>query len=226
ETGNLRCWGAHDAGQLGIGTTDPLAPGSAPVVARDVSQFSLGDVSTCAVIENEAYCWGFVPLRKASFQATTPTKLDVGFPVLEVTSGPDASHACFVGLNTASPSELRCWGNPNLGALGFDPVTAISDPMDVSSFPLLDLPDQVVLMSAGNEFTCALLSDGSVRCWGFNFYGQVGQNTCDFCPSESNPISLGLGFRSRDLASGFEHTCALGVSGSIKCWGSNQYGSL
>ncbi|MCP4070048.1 MAG: hypothetical protein GY741_17375, partial [Phycisphaeraceae bacterium] len=79
--------------------------------------------------------------------------------------------------------------------------------------------DEVVQLAAGYGHTAALLSDGSIACWGYNRRGQ-----CDL-PSgigtSANPaVSLAVaGFEDSD-----EHAVAVRSDGSIVCWGSNDFG--
>src|SRR5690606_23657534 len=105
---------------------------SSDLAARGVSQFSLGRTSTCAVISNEAYCWGYIALEDDSFRAAIPTKLDVGFSVRAIARDSSASHACFFG--TAPSSLLRCWGPRR--AIGVDSSTPIDDYQNPSRYPL------------------------------------------------------------------------------------------
>ena len=84
-------------------------------------------------------------------------------------------------------------------------------------FTLLDdeLPT-VQQMQVGVEFTCVLLNDGSVRCWGYNFFGQ-----------SSPPDDLGPGRHLGPVAQlvlGRDHICALTVLGRVRCWGDNGFG--
>ncbi|MFO7180111.1 MAG: hypothetical protein DIU78_015540 [Pseudomonadota bacterium] len=152
-----------------------------------------------------------------------PAKLDVGFPVHDVKSGTMGLHACFFGGEIPS-SHLKCWGF--LNALGFDSSLPIADYEDPSTYPLSDLPSPVVELSAGSRFTCAVFSDDSIRCWGYNEYGKAARADCTFCDTAGDPVNLGQNFTPRDVASGYQHACALGTSGSVKCWGVNRYGEL
>jgi alpha-tubulin suppressor-like RCC1 family protein len=80
---------------------------------------------------------------------------------------------------------------------------------------------------------CALLNDGSSKCWGYNTYGQLGLG--DNVSRGSNlgemgdslpAVSLGAGKNAVTLAAGGYHTCALLNDGSVKCWGRNESGAL
>ena len=83
-----------------------------------------------------------------------------------------------------------------------------------------------VAITAGNYHTCALLDDGSVKCWGYNDYGQLGLgDTADRGVGagemgDSLPaVALGTGRTAVAITSGSYHTCALLDDASVKCWG-------
>lgn len=79
--------------------------------------------------------------------------------------------------------------------------------------------------SAGSSHTCVVLEGGSIKCWGENYHGQVGQNDAivrgklatdmgDNLPT----VPLGV-FDASFVSSGSEFNCALASSGEVKCWG-------
>jgi alpha-tubulin suppressor-like RCC1 family protein len=81
----------------------------------------------------------------------------------------------------------------------------------------------VIDIAAGFEHSCALLQDGTVRCWGQNERGQIGDGSND---DRRTPVAVQ---GERDVVGvqcGREHTCALHKDGTVDCWGSNQYGQL
>lgn len=87
--------------------------------------------------------------------------------------------------------------------------------------------------SAGGSHSCVLLNDGTVKCWGENFWGQLGQND-DVVRGKANgtmgdnlpPVPLGPSFSAAFVDSGGEFNCARDGGGSVKCWGRNEYGQL
>jgi alpha-tubulin suppressor-like RCC1 family protein len=84
----------------------------------------------------------------------------------------------------------------------------------------LERAKKVVL---GNGFACALAVDSSVRCWGDNTYGQLGDGTTE---GSSLPVQVvGLEGEVADVVAGESHACALLSSGSVKCWGKRQVGA-
>ena len=85
-------------------------------------------------------------------------------------------------------------------------------------------------VSAGNSFTCAILDNGDLKCWGYDYYGQLGDGgsfpgTNINAPS-STPIDLGTGRTAVAVSAGHSHTCAILDNGDLKCWGRDNYGQL
>lgn len=79
-------------------------------------------------------------------------------------------------------------------------------------------------ISAGFSHTCAVTSTDGVQCWGYNYYGQIGDGTQI---SHTVPVDVvGLANGIASLSLGRYHTCAVTLTGGLKCWGDNQYGQL
>ena len=102
--------------------------------------------------------------------------------------------------------------------MGNDSTTNSTTPVSVSGI------STAVAISADNEHTCALLQNGTVKCWGDNRDGELGNGgigTYQKTPVTVEEISTATG-----IATGYEHTCALLQNGSVKCWGNNGNGEL
>lgn len=85
------------------------------------------------------------------------------------------------------------------------------------------MPPAVSALAAGVFFSCALLRDQTVKCWGDNEYGQLGDGTLG---GSSVPVSvMGVG-SAVAIAAGDYHACALLADGTAVCWGANDYGQL
>jgi alpha-tubulin suppressor-like RCC1 family protein len=71
-------------------------------------------------------------------------------------------------------------------------------------------------VSVGAYHSCALLGDGTARCWGFNQYGQLGNGTMANSPVPVNVSGLTSAVQ---LEAGWFHTCAVRSDGTARCWG-------
>jgi alpha-tubulin suppressor-like RCC1 family protein len=99
------------------------------------------------------------------------------------------------------------------------------DDDDTPDAPVVPGPALIDLV-AGSRHTCALLEDRTVRCWGDNREGQLGDGTTT---SNVHPVTVtGLagGSRVGSIAAGHEHTCAVMEDGTARCWGRNANGQL
>ncbi len=82
----------------------------------------------------------------------------------------------------------------------------------------------VAALEAGDAHTCAIAGDGSVKCWGANGDGQLGDGTQT---NRNRPVAVqGLSNGVRSLSAGGRHTCAVTVDNVVTCWGDNQAGQL
>ena len=78
-------------------------------------------------------------------------------------------------------------------------------------------------VTAGIDHTCALLVDNSVKCWGSNGSGQLGDGTTS---RRLTPVSVSGISTATAVTAGIFHTCALLADNSVKCWGENGLGQL
>ena len=137
-------------------------------------------------------------------------------------------HTCAV-LEDAS---VRCWGNGAVGQLGYGNTDTIGDDETPARDPSTSAPGAPPPRSAaGGDHTCAALDDGSVRCWGFGFGGQLGYGNTDTIgddetPGSAGPVDLGAGRTATAITAGADHTCAILDDASVRCWGSGLGGQL
>ena len=215
--GAVKCWGRNDLGQLGNGTTtgstDPVTaftPDTACPVGIEPYQWTYyvwtsphggplldaGHEHTCAFVERSTctgnfgsygtynrgvLCWGHNNLQQVGANSTAashlPTFVALDVQVTQLSAG--NHHTCAVD----SLGRVWCWGSSNRGQCG-TVATTVNVPTLVS---LGELPP-AVQVTAGVDFTCALLSDGTVACWGSNQFGTLGRETLNITWVPLNPL--------------------------------------
>lgn len=217
--GGVKCAGNNTFGQLGNGST---TGGFGPVDVvgiHNARSVSVGAQDSCALLTTGGVmCWGDNSLGQLGDGTTTQRLTPVS--VSGLTSGVEAistgvNHACAV----MSDHSLRCWGNNGFGQLG-DGTTTIH----LTPFTLSSLGANVKTVSAGAQYTCAVLMNGEAKCWGNNSFAQLGDGTTDQRNTPTTVVGLTSGVM--DIATGGNHTCAVINTGGVKCWGRNRFGEL
>ena len=173
--GGLKCWGLNQYGELGNGTTSNL-PVKSPVDVKGLSSGVLAvassSLTTCALLEGGAVkCWGHNldgevgdGTTKDSSVPTDVKGLSAGVTAI----GAGTSHTCAV----TQEGGVKCWGNNSFGQLGDNSTTVRHEPVDV-----VGLGSGAVAVGLGFDHTCAVFPTGAVKCWGGNFYSQLGNGT-------------------------------------------------
>ena len=77
----------------------------------------------------------------------------------------------------------------------------------------------------GYRYFCLVVNTGELKCSGVNYYGQLGIGSTDN-QNTLQTVDLGIGRTASSISAGFSHICAVLDNGSLKCWGSNNYGQL
>ncbi len=183
-----------------------LALTPTPTVFQKVALTS-GNVHSCALNDHGGVqCWG----------ANGPEAVEgLGTGVVAVSSG--ANHNC--ALTTAG--GVLCWGSDTVGQVGNGNACGIECETPVG---VTGLSSGVVAIAAGGLHSCAITTSGGLKCWGYNIEGQLGDGTTTI---RDTPVDVvGLSSNVASVALGGHHTCALLVSGGVKCWGSNDEGQV
>ena len=246
--GKVRCFGlgdyisfggpAENYGSLGY-------PGTISVnQAGGVLLSALGDISvdgsastvlvdagarlSCALLSSQKVrCWGM--RFGTGYAASQDTGNDENPSSGGLVSGAwlatslDASFD--FGCAVTTTGSTYCWGSNGSGQLGRNSVTTDYLPQLVA----LGTATAVTQVSTGFFHTCAVLTNGKIRCWGLGARGQLGTGTtANVGDSAARPISgdVSLNGTAVQVAAGFAHTCAVMRDGKILCWGEGDGGRL
>ncbi|MFO7563519.1 MAG: DUF4215 domain-containing protein [Enhygromyxa sp.] len=247
QSGALVCWGLNTDGRLGYGlgllnesvgddeTPAEFVAQHGPVeVGGTVTQLVSGFHHTCALLDDATLrCWGAGTSGQLGYGNSdfigddeTPASagpVSVGGPVVSIGAG--WYHTCAILTN----GEVKCWGRGNDGRLGYGNtawVGLFNTPESVGS---VDLGGLAVKIDGGNAHTCALLDDGTIRCWGWGARGQLGYGNPDNIGDNEPPASAGpvdIGGLAVDLFVDGNQTCAIRDDGRVLCWGDGGQGRL
>ena len=226
-TGGVKCWGDNYYGQLGDGTGAWGQVSNRPV---DVVGLTSGVASvsasgsgwsghTCALTSSGGIkCWGL----NYSGELGDGTTINRATPVDVVGLASDVAQLDTGGNYTCATTTIggiKCWGENGNGQLGDGTSIDQTMPVDV-----VGLTTGAQSVSAGRAHACAVTSSGSVKCWGSNYAGELGDGTTI---DRNTPVDvIGLGSGVVAVSAAMLHTCALTSSGGVKCWGYNSSGEL
>eukprot|EP01083_Nonionella_stella_P008138 23488_1 len=252
----VKCFGEGYSGQLGYG--DGLDRGDEAGEMGDAlktidlgtnfipKQIVAGGSHTCALSQNNTVkCFGFNgngELGLGDFQnrgleanqmGDALNTIDLGSDFIPIQVSAQASHNC--ALSTAN--KVKCWGLGLYGRLGYGDTNNVGDDQGEmgDSLNTIDLgtnfiPTQIF---AGGQHTCALSQNKTVKCFGLNADGQLGQGDTNNVGDDQgemgdslNTIDLGTNFIPTQISVGGDHVCALSESNKTKCFGRNFDGQL
>jgi len=223
--GTIYCWGFNGNGQLGDGTrTNRAVPALVQAPAGVTFQaVSAGGQHTCAVASTgDAYCWGRNEFGRlgdgTAVDRTLPVRVAAPAGVTFTSVGTGAGFSC--GLAAAGGS-VYCWGSKFAGELGDH------SGVDQLSPVLVQAPGGVTFaaLATGLDHSCGLATSGAVYCWGYNAFGQLGDNTTVDKPT---PVQAGApaAVTFATVEAGYAHTCAVTSAGAAYCWGGNGNAQL
>jgi hypothetical protein len=194
---------------------------------------AVGGMHTCALLpDRTARCWGWNiqgQLGSSDYvgggaagpapgglldavRSATPVRVTGLASAVAIAAG--VYHSCALVAN----GTVKCWGSNGVGQFGDGSAGDFS----LSPTAAAGL-ERAVALAAGGAHTCAVLQDGTARCWGWNWYGQVGDGST---ANQLRPTAVKQIEGAVALAAGTWHTCALAADGTARCWGLNQSGQL
>ena len=220
NSGGVKCWGRNLEGQLGNGTTiNSNVPVDVTNLSTGVSEIATGSGHSCALmLDGELRCWGSNQYGKlgdgTTISRSTPVAV-AGLPDNGTKLALGAEHSCALMEN----GGVACWGRNYYGQLGEGTGVNSATPVGVTG-----LSNGVSTISASGWHTCIIMNDGGAKCWGWNWRGQLGDNTT---VDRNTPVDVsGLSDGVTKISTGDLHTCAATDSRDGLCWGDNFYGQL
>ncbi len=224
-TGQVKCWGYNNDGELGNGTT---ISSTVPVPVKNITKPAAivgGEYGFCALLSSDHVdCWGYGAygeLGNGSFS----TNSDVPVAVRKITNAATVIAGDFGYCARLSTSHVDCWGYNGYGELGNRTTTNSDVPVGVTGITNAT----AVASHTGSGSSCALLSTGRVDCWGYNGDGELGNGTTTSSDvpvtvhSITNAKAVIRDTNGEGLGGSF---CALLSTSHVDCWGYNNDGEL
>ncbi len=210
-----------------------------------------GTFHTCAILDDRSVkCYGQNNLGQLGLGDTDDRgdesdEMGVNLPIVNLGTGRKVKMIDIGNFHTCAILDndlVKCWGGNNRasfskGYLGLGHSNHRGDDSDEmgNRLPTVDLGIErtAKMISVGNIHTCAILDDNSVKCWGWNEYGQLGLGDTSQRGDSANQmgdhlptVDLGTERTAKFISAGVSHTCAILDDDSLKCWGSNVAGEL
>ena len=218
--GTLWCWGNNNSGALGNGSfTSSASPVQVTALGASVAQVAAEYIHACArKTDGTLWCWG----DNGAGQLGDGTKSAHPSPVQVAALGSTVAQVAAGEYHTCArktDGTLWCWGDNSYGQIGDGTTVQSAVPLQVAA-----LGTSVAQVAAGYGYTCARKTDGTLWCWGYNFYGQLGNGSTTACSSPVQVVALGTSVVQVALGGG--QACAAKTDGTLWCWGQNSWGEI
>lgn len=222
----LRCWGGF-GDLLGNGAS---AGSPVPVGVQGIGALGVNEIGTAPLFEGaREVCVRASDAalnRSADADACAVMPVDLSAPALTTPGLSPAALAAGYTIATTSITDAVDVADASVQVDGGSWVGMAPDDGawgGMSEGATARLLGSAIAAGSGDAYTCALLADGTVWCWGSNASGQLGDGTTtpSRVPVRVNGISTAVA-----LTVGPSHACALLEDGTAACWGGNGSGQL
>jgi alpha-tubulin suppressor-like RCC1 family protein len=175
------------------------------------ARLALGSDHSCALRDGQVFCWGSNGFGARGGGSQTQA---VSLPATRYLAS-----AKYTTCAVAMDGSVRCWGNNDGGQLGGGQLGG------ESSAPIIVMGmSEAVQVGTGRSHACARRANGTVRCWGSNSEGQLGDGT--ITPTTVATTDVLNVTTAADLHLTSSHVCVRNTGGDAQCWGSNTHGQL
>jgi hypothetical protein len=235
EDGTVWAWGANTSGQLG-NEADGHGWSNTPMQVSNLSgvkALAAGSEHSLVLKEDgTVWAWGnnsYGQLGNAAagYGSSTPVQVSNLSGVKAIAASDEHN------LALKEDGTVWAWGKNNYGQLGDGTTTNRTTPVQVRNAPLtkkrskvsgtLNNLSGVTAIAAGGTHSLALMEDGTVRAWGYNERGQLGNGTTT---SSKTPVTVRNLSGVKAISGGWSHSLALKQDGTVWTWGNNYDGQL
>jgi len=231
--GTLWAWGFNSNGQLGNGDKTYVDK-NIPVLIDAGSWQSISASETHSLgikTDGTLWAWGSNTFGEIGDNAVCALSFTCDVPNFISSPTPGAvwvsvSTGLYDSFGILSDGTLWAWGHNVNGQLGDGTLVDKLTPVQIAS-PVVGAT--WVSVSAGHMHTLGILSDGTLWAWGYNLYGQLGDNTSGIGADKSTPVQIVtpiVGATWVKVSGGGYHTLALLSDGTVWAWGYNAFGQL
>ena len=262
DNNKVKCWGKNDEGQLGSGHTESRGDKANQIgdnllaidlgTDREAKAIATGKKHVCAILDNDKVkCWGEnhkgqLGLSDTNDRGDNENEMGDDLPYVDLGTDKTAkavvashSHTCVI----LDDDKVKCWGENHKGQLGLSDTNDRGDNENEmgDDLPYVDLgKDRTAKYIAADFFyTCVILDDNKVKCWGQNEVGELGLGHTENRGDKANQmgdnlLAADLGTDSNEgtkhtaktIATGWAQSCAILNDDRLKCWGCNNKGQL
>ena len=219
--GTLWTWGQNNYGGLGDNTrVNKSSPVQTIAAGTNWKSVAAGQTHTAAIkTDGTLWLWGQNTYFGALGDNTTTNRSS---PVQTISSGTNWKSVAAGRIHTVAiktDGTLWTWGYNGYGVLGDNTAVNRSSPVQT-----IASGTNWKSVAAGYFHTAAIKTDGTLWTWGYNAYGELGDNTTTNRSSPVQTVSWGTNWKS--VAAGSNHTAAIKTDGTLWTWGYNGYGAL
>lgn len=201
------------------------------MAGKTIASLHAGASHNCVIADDQKlYCWGGNWSGQLGNGSTTDSSVPVavnmsgllaGKTILSVSLG--LSSTCVV----ASDNKAYCWGGNSNGELGNNSSSDSLIPVAVDASDVLN-GKTITAIAMAEMSACALANDNTIACWGWNYNGQLGNDsqTQSLVPVAVDRSGALSGKTVQSIIAGSYHVCVVTTESKSICWGGNSSGEL